>query len=121
MDDHRNAQTRLLQREALDLVGQSSHVTLAEVRRAGKTGYLADPKADQLGRLGLVEYLVIEDLVRPVRSELRQLLRQRHPAQEIGNARGCVGRRVSVWGLGDHQPFTAPDVRPLTSCRSATM
>ena len=36
MDDHRNAQTRLLQREPLDLVRQSSHVTLAEVRRADR-------------------------------------------------------------------------------------
>ena len=102
VDDHRDAEPGVLEREALDLVRQLGRATLAEVRGAGNARDLAYTKADQLGCLRLVENLVVEDLVRPVGAELGELLRQRHPAKQVGDPGGYVGGRIPVCSFGGH-------------------
>ena len=52
--------------------------------------------------------------------ELGDLLVERHAREQVGDALLDRQARVPVARLGrGHQPFTAPDVRPPTSWRSA--
>jgi hypothetical protein len=65
-------------------------------------------------------HLGTEQLERPDRSELRELLVERHPGQQVADAGLDRQARITVRRADDrHQPFTDPLVRPLTICRSA--
>ena len=85
-----------------------------------------------------VEAVAVEDLERPQRAQLGQLLVQRHARQQVarplprwtarGRGRAASGRhgrgrcrRRPCMGslLGLRHPLTAPDVSPPMSCRSA--
>ena len=79
------------------------------------------PEASRTRRTVSVELaLAPEQLERPHRPELGDLLVERHPGEEVGDALLDGQAGVAVAGLDRrHQPFTAPDVRPPTSWRSA--
>ena len=78
------------------------------------------PAPEQRARAVEVERALADDLERPDRPELRGLLLDRHPCEQVLDARVDGQLEVPVRRLGHcHQPFTAPAVRPPTSCRSA--
>ncbi len=65
--------------------------------------------------------LAPEQLERPERAELGELLVERHPCEQIRDAGVDRQARVPVARVDrGHQPFTAPRVRPPMSWRSAT-
>ena len=71
-------------------------------------------------RAGSSSVLAPEQLERPERAELGQLLVERHPREQVGDAFVDRQRRIAVARVDrGHQPFTEPAVRPLTSWRSA--
>ena len=112
---------RLLDEEALDRVAGLGRPGGVEVRRPGHPADLPDPAREPGAHpLGIQVGLAAEQLERPQRPELGELLVERHPRQQVGDARLDRQARVAVAGLDRrHQPFTAPDVRPPTSWRSA--
>jgi hypothetical protein len=124
VDDRRDPEPRLLHEEALDLVGQRRDCRKLEVGRARHARDLSDPGAQARGGLARIEARALEDLEHPQRAELRELLVGRHAIQEIVDALVDRQRRVEVARLGDAcgvggHPFTAPEVRPRMSWRSA--
>jgi hypothetical protein len=124
VDDRGDPEARLLDQEALDLVGQRGDRGQLEVGRARHTGDLPDPGAEAARGLGRVDARSVEDLEHPQRAELRELLVGRHAVEEVLDAVIDRQRRIQVARLGDAcgvggHPFTAPEVRPLISWRSA--
>jgi hypothetical protein len=93
-----------------------------EVRRARDPADVADAVGEPLADALRVELgLAPEQLERPDRAQLGELLVERHPGEEVGDARVDRQRGVAVAGVDRrHQPFTAPRVSPPMSCRSAT-
>ncbi len=64
--------------------------------------------------------LAPEQLERPERAELGELLVERHPGEQVGDASVDRQARVAIASVDrGHQPFTEPLVRPLTMWRSA--
>ncbi len=141
VDDRRYPQPCLLDQEALDGVSQLCHLGRGQVRGTGDSGDLAQPIRHPLAGAGPIQAGTVEDLEGPQRTQLRQLLGQRHPGHEVacplldgkgvvpvGQA-GGLGRDPTAWsvdGMVRHglplwfrHPLTAPAVRPPTIWRSA--
>ena len=121
VEDGRDPEPRLLDEEALDRVARLGRPGGVEVRGPGHPADLPDPLREPVAHPLRVEVgLAAEQLERPQRPELGELLVERHPRQQVGDARVDRQAGVAVAGLDRrHQPFTAPDVRPPTSWRSA--
>ena len=121
VDDRGDPQSRFLDEEALDLVGEDRNFSGTEVRGSSEAGDLADATPDELSRSLPIELADPDDLERPDRPELRDLLLDGHALEEVPDPRvhGQVDVSIGHCG-GGHQPFSEPPVRPLTMCRSAT-
>ena len=121
MEERRDAEPRLLDEEALDRVADLGGGRRFEVRRARDPADVTNAAGEAIAdALGIQLRLAPEQLERPDRAELGELLIERHVGEEVGDARvdrqGCI----PVAGVDRrHQPFTEPLVRPLTIWRSA--
>ena len=121
VEDRWDPESGLLDEVALDRVAGLGRAGGIEVGGARHAADLAHPGREPLADPRLVELaLALEQLERPDRPELGDLLGQRHPGEEVGDPLLDRQAGVAVAGLDRrHQPFTAPEVRPPTSWRSA--
>src|SRR5450759_2496761 len=121
MDDRRNPEPRPLDEVPLDLVGGACHFGGLQVGGSRESRDLSQTRSKELVELPAVEPVVADDLEGPDRSELCDLLLDRHPAKQIGNPFVDGQGRILVVQLRLHQPFTAPLPRPAMIWRSAPM
>ena len=122
MDDGRDAEPRLLDEEALDRVARLRRGDRAEVRRAGHPADVADAVGERgRGRApGSSSVSLRNSSNDQSEPELGELLVERHPREQVGDAGIDRQARVPVACVDrGHQPFTDPLVRPLTMWRSA--
>ena len=123
VDDRRDTEPRLLDEVVLDLRSPSAATSTGRrlVEPASRVIWPM-PFPASCGQPIVVEAGLVDDLERPERPELRDLLLAGHPGEQVGHARIDRQRRVPVpRRRRGHQPFTAPPVRPPTMCRSAIM
>ena len=120
VDDRRDPEPGLLLKETLDRVGRLRDLDRAQVGGAGQARDLADPVVGQRREPADVEAIRSDDLERPERAELGDLLGPCHSLQQVADA--CLHRQgwIAVGSELRGHPFTDPAVRPPTSCRSAT-
>ena len=83
VEDGRDAQACLLDQEALDLVAEVGDLPGRQVRGAGHPRDLADALGQPLACPLEVEAAAVEDLERPQRAELGQLLVEGHAGEEV--------------------------------------
>ena len=95
VDDGRNAEPGLLDQVALDLVGERRDLTGAQVGRPGQSRDLADATSEEPSGTRMVERPDPDDLERPDRPELGDLLLDGHPAEQIGATRSSIDRLAS--------------------------
>jgi hypothetical protein len=116
VEERRDPEPRLLDEEALDLIAGLGGGGRAEVRRPATRLMWPMPSASR-SRMPRVELdLASEQLERPDRAQLGQLLVERHPREQVGDARVDRQGAIAIPGVDRrHQPFTAPDVSPPTS------
>ena len=121
VEEGRDAEPRLLDEEALDRVARLRRGDRAEVRRAGHPADVADAVCEAVADERRIQLrLAPEQLERPERAELGELLVERHPCEQVRDAGVDRQARVPVARVDrGHQPFTEPLVRPLTMWRSA--
>ena len=91
----------LLDGDVLDLVDERRRVLGEQSGGRADPGDLADAVGQQLARRGVVERVVADELVDPDGAQLRDLLLERHPAEQVGDAFVDRRRRVPV-RLGSH-------------------
>ena len=116
VEEGRDAEPRLLDEEALDRIARLRRGDRAEVRRAGHPTDVADAVCEAVADERRIELrLAPEQLERPERAELGELLVERHPCEQVGDAGIDRLARVTVPCVDrGHQPFTEPLVSPLT-------
>ena len=106
VEDRRDPEPRLLDEEALDRVAGLGRPGGVEVRRAGHPADLADPVGEPVAHALRVELgLAAEQLERPERPELGELLVERHPREQVGDAR--VDRQRRRRGSGPRSSSSA--------------
>ena len=88
VEEGRDPQPRLLEQVPLDLVAGPSHVGGIQVGGAGDPGDVAEAVLEEAVRLvGVQADRCVDELERPRRPELGELLVERHPPEEVGDAR----------------------------------
>ncbi len=83
VEDGRDPQPRLLDKEALDGVAQLHHLLRGQIGGAGHASDLPQSVRYPLARACRVELVAIGQLEGPRRAELRDLLRHAHPGQQV--------------------------------------
>ena len=121
VDDRRDAEPRLLDQVALDLVGRARRPRWRH-RLVAPANRVIWPMPRPMSSSGsfAVERPDPDDLERPDGPELGDLLLDGHPAEQVADPLVDRQAGVAVGRLGRGHPLTEPAVKPPTICRSAT-
>ena len=96
VDDRRYAQSGVVEQVPLHVVREAGRLDRRQAARSAHPGDVADPVAQQgIGPVGF-EPAAPRDLEDPDAAELRELLVDRHPAEDIGGAVARRGGRIAV-------------------------
>ena len=128
VDDGGDAEPCVLEQVPLQIVVEGRSLGSREPAGAADAGDVADALSEHRRRPRRVEPARARELEHPRAAELSELLVDRHPRHQVGDALGDRGRRIAVeragrlssWFLrGLTHSLTAPAVRPPTIWRSA--
>ncbi len=96
VDQRGDAQPRLFDQVLLDNVGQPRRLHRAETAATGQACHLAQAVAHARLRPCPVQPLLVDDLVDPQAAQLGDLFFQRHPAQQVVDARFNRQARIEI-------------------------
>ena len=108
VEDRGDAESGLLDEEPLDGVARFGGSDRVEIRRAGDPADVTDPLGEAgANALGIELGLGAEQLERPHGAELGDLLLERHPDEQVRDARVDRQGRVAIGDLGRrHRPLS---------------